>query len=145
MMEFAGKRILVTGASSGLGLACATELAASGAQLVVAGRRLDELTAHFPAPHRALSCDVSREEDCKALAAQLKREGMALDGLVLAAGTQTVKPLMMESYASLLGSWNANVYGSLGLVAALLKSRLIRSEEHTSELQSPMYLVCRLL
>jgi NAD(P)-dependent dehydrogenase (short-subunit alcohol dehydrogenase family) len=125
MSEFSGRRILVTGASSGLGLACATELAASGAQLVVAGRRLDELTAHFPAPHRALSCDVSREEDCKALAAQLKREGMALDGLVLAAGTQTVKPLMMESYASLLGSWNANVYGSLGLVAALLKSRLI--------------------
>lgn len=123
--DFSGKRILVTGASSGLGLACANKLALSGAQLVVAGRRLDELIARFPPPHRALTCDVTREEDCKALAAQLKREGMALDGLVLAAGTQGVKPLVMESQASLRDSWNVNVYGSLGLIAALLKSRVI--------------------
>ena len=100
-------------------------MALSGAQLVVAGRRLDELIARFPPPHRALTCDVTREEDCKALAAQLKREGMALDGLVLAAGTQGVKPLVMESQASLRDSWNVNVYGSLGLIAALLKSRVI--------------------
>src|ERR1017187_3426426 len=119
MMEFAGKRILVTGASSGLGLTCATELAASGAQLVVAGRRLDELTAHFPAPHRALSCDVSRDDACKAVAAQLKREGLALDGLVLAAGAQTGKPRRRESDASLRGAGNANGYGARGLVAAL--------------------------
>jgi NAD(P)-dependent dehydrogenase (short-subunit alcohol dehydrogenase family) len=123
--DFSGKRVLVTGASSGLGLACAAELASSGAQLVVAGRSLDKLAAGFPPPHRALACDVSREEDCKALAAQLKRDGAALDGLVLAAGTQAVKPLIVESQASLHDSWNVNVFGSLGLVAALLKSRLI--------------------
>jgi NAD(P)-dependent dehydrogenase (short-subunit alcohol dehydrogenase family) len=81
---------------------------ASGAQLAVASRRLDELTAHFPAPHRAAACDVSREEDCKALAAELKREGFALDGAVLAAGSQTVTPLMMESNASLSGAWDVN-------------------------------------
>jgi NAD(P)-dependent dehydrogenase (short-subunit alcohol dehydrogenase family) len=125
MSDFSGKRILVTGASSGLGLACATTLAASGAQLVVAARRLDELTARFPAPHRAVACDVSREEDCKALAVQVKQEGTALDGAVLAAGMQVVKPLMMESQASLSGCWNVNVYGSLGLLGLLLKSRLI--------------------
>ncbi len=126
MNDFSGKRILVTGASSGLGLACAQALAAAGAQLAaVAARRLDELTAHFPAPHRAIACDVSREEDCKALAAQLKQETIALDGAVLAAGSQTVKPLMMESQASLAAAWNVNVYGSLGLLAALLKSRVI--------------------
>jgi NAD(P)-dependent dehydrogenase (short-subunit alcohol dehydrogenase family) len=123
--DFSGKRILVTGASSGLGLACAAELASCGAQLVAAGRRRDELIARFPPPHWALACDVSREEDCKGLAAQLKREGLALDGLVLAAGAQTVKPLVMESQASLRDSWEVNVFGSLGLVAALLKSRLI--------------------
>jgi NAD(P)-dependent dehydrogenase (short-subunit alcohol dehydrogenase family) len=123
--DFSGKRILITGASSGLGLACATELACSGAHLIVAGRRPDDLTARFPSPHVALICDVSLEEDCKALAAQLKREGIALDGLVLAAGTQTVKPLITESQASLHDSWKVNVYGSLGLVAALLKSRLV--------------------
>ncbi|HEX3879190.1 MAG TPA: SDR family oxidoreductase [Bryobacteraceae bacterium] len=125
MSSFAGKRILVTGASSGLGQACATSLAAAGAQLIAASRRIDELNAQFPAPHRAIACDVSREEDCKALAAQLKQESLTLDGLVLAAGAQSIKPLMMESLASLQTSWSVNVYGSLGLIAALLKSRLI--------------------
>jgi NAD(P)-dependent dehydrogenase (short-subunit alcohol dehydrogenase family) len=91
----------------------------------VAARRLDELTAHFPAPHQSVACDVSREEDCKALAAQLKREAIALDGLVLAAGTQAVRPLMMESQTSLNASWSVNVYGSLGLLGLLLKSRLV--------------------
>lgn len=125
MSDFAGKRILITGASSGLGLACANGLALSGAELVVAGRHPDELVTRFPAPHRAMKCDVSREEDCKALASQLKREGVTLDGLVLAAGIQTVKPLVMESQASLQNAWSVNVYGSLGLLAALLKSRLV--------------------
>ncbi len=125
MSNFSGKRILVTGASSGLGLACAAALASEGAQLAVAARRMDELTAHFPAPHRAIACDVSREADCKALAAQLKQEGFVLDGVVLAAGVQAVKPLMMESEASLSASWSVNVFGSLGLLAALLKARLV--------------------
>jgi NAD(P)-dependent dehydrogenase (short-subunit alcohol dehydrogenase family) len=124
MNPLSGKRILVTGASSGLGLACASALAASGAQLAVASRRLDKLTAHFPPPYRAFACDVSREEDSKALAAELKKEGFALDGAVLAAGSQTVKPLMMESHASLSAAWDVNVFGSLGLLAALLKARL---------------------
>src|SRR5437879_7519339 len=38
-------------------------------------------------------------------------------------------------------------YGVIGIVAAHLSEGghvILRSEEHTSELQSPMYLVCRL-
>src|SRR5437879_1146557 len=38
----------------------------------------------------------------------------------------------------------ANAYVDLGM-EHILRSQLLRSEEHTSELQSPMYLVCRLL
>lgn len=125
MNDFSGKSILVTGASSGLGFACATALASSGAQLIVASRRLEELTAQFPAPHVALRCDVSSEEDCKLLGAYLKREGIVLDGVILAAGMQPIRPLFMESQASMNNCWSVNVYGSLGLLTVLLKSRLI--------------------
>src|SRR5437762_8567702 len=34
---------------------------------------------------------------------------------------------------------------SFGSIPSTVSPRVVRSEEHTSELQSPMYLVCRLL
>ena len=40
-----GKRALVTGATSGIGLACAAALGEAGARLVVAARRTDKLAS----------------------------------------------------------------------------------------------------
>ena len=41
--RFKGKAVLVTGASSGIGRACARALGAEGANVVLAGRRRDRL------------------------------------------------------------------------------------------------------
>ncbi len=55
MTRFAGKRILITGAGSGLGRETARRLAAEGAELVLIGRRLDYLKETLPeARHVAL-------------------------------------------------------------------------------------------
>ncbi len=70
--SLSGKRALVAGASSGIGLACAAALAQAGAQVTVAARRLDklaELVAVIKASGgqaEALALDVSDVASTKA-------------------------------------------------------------------------------
>ncbi|MCQ2174344.1 MAG: SDR family oxidoreductase [Bacteroidales bacterium] len=69
---YTGKVIVVTGASSGIGLACARRFGALGACVVMAARRiekLEELARTVAPPDRVLAVrtDVTDESDCKAL------------------------------------------------------------------------------
>ena len=61
-----GKRVLVTGASSGIGRATAIALAGSGAELVITGRdstRLNQtLAAIGGAPHATLVVDLTESD-----------------------------------------------------------------------------------
>lgn len=91
-IRFKGRAMLVTGASSGIGRACARLLAGQGAQVVLAGRRLDRLEAVAAecgasgAETLVVTGDVRDESVCaKWVAASLERFG-GLDGLVNAAG-----------------------------------------------------------
>ena len=66
------KVIIVTGASSGIGLASARQFGSEGARVVMAARSLDKLEALAPSvapPDRVLcvKCDVTLEDDCRAL------------------------------------------------------------------------------
>jgi NADP-dependent 3-hydroxy acid dehydrogenase YdfG len=45
MARLAGKVVLITGASSGIGYACAKEFAKHNTTLILAARRLDRITA----------------------------------------------------------------------------------------------------
>lgn len=80
-MSFSGKRLLVTGAGSGLGRAAARMLAERGAELVLVGRRLEPLREALPeARHVALD-----HSDDAAVAAFAK-DCPPLDGMLLCAG-----------------------------------------------------------
>jgi NAD(P)-dependent dehydrogenase (short-subunit alcohol dehydrogenase family) len=77
-----GRRILVTGAGSGIGRACARRLDALGADLTLAGRRIGPLRETLPhAVH--VSLDHTRDEDVAAFA----KDCPPLDGMILAAGS----------------------------------------------------------
>jgi len=91
-VRFAGKTVLVTGASSGIGRATARALGAEGARVVAAGRRRDRLDAVVQeivaagGEAIAVTGDARDEAVSAAWVTRAKEAFGGLDGLVNAAG-----------------------------------------------------------
>ena len=90
-----GRVVLVTGGGTGLGRAAAGELAACGAQVVIAGRRaevLSEAAAEIGAGCTTVSGDIRVAEDCERIVAEVVSRCGSLDVLVNNAGGQYFAP-----------------------------------------------------
>ena len=90
-LDFKDKVIIVTGASSGIGLATARLFCSLGAKVVMAARRLDKLLeeADTMGDRDLVMCvqaDVSREQDCRPLIERTIEHFGRLDILVNNAG-----------------------------------------------------------
>lgn len=86
---FKDKVVIVTGASSGIGLAAAKLFGSYGAKVVMAARSLEKMEAMAPEVGEqvlCVKCDVSVEEDCKALVEKTVARFGRIDILVNNAG-----------------------------------------------------------
>ena len=96
MITIKGKRMLVTGAGSGIGRACARDLADAGAFIALLGRSADELhdilgeIGGESAGHFLLVADISEADAMTDAYANLARSWPALDGVVANAGVNGV-------------------------------------------------------
>ncbi len=126
MTAFADQIAVVTGASSGIGRAIASHLAAQGATLCLAGRKLETLEV-VAEKARATGCrvwvyptDLTVDKDILDLAADLQRDVGAVDVLVHSAGVISLGPLDTEPVENLDWQYRTNVRAPYAVTQALL-------------------------
>ncbi|MGF6434932.1 SDR family NAD(P)-dependent oxidoreductase [Kosakonia sp. 1610] len=123
MSRLTGKTALITGGSTGIGLASAIRFAAEGARVYIAGRRqaeIDKAIAKIGHGATGIRCDVSSLEDLDHLYAQIKSEAGQLDILFANAGLGTFAPLGEISEADFDHMFGVNVKGTLFTVQKAL-------------------------
>ncbi len=121
MSRFTNKNILVTGGSSGIGLATATRLVQEGAKVMITGTNRDRLAAAERAVPEliTLANDAGDSEAPAALAAAVREQLGALDGAFLNAGFGRFQPLEQVSAAEFDAHYAVNVRGPLLQAKAL--------------------------
>lgn len=123
MGQLEGKHALVTGGTSGIGLAAAQRFAAEGAHVFVTGRRQDALDRAVGAiGHGATGVrgDVARLDDLDRLFAVIEEHGGGLDVLMANAGGGEFAPLGDITPQHFMSTFNGNVGGTLFTVQKAL-------------------------
>jgi 3-oxoacyl-[acyl-carrier protein] reductase len=125
LLSFRGRRILVTGASRGIGRETARHLAELGAEVVILAR--DEVTVNrcvgelAGSGHRPLVMDVGDESAWSSAVTQSVLDGV--DGVVTAAATLTpIGPVGTYRAAEFWQTMRVNVLGTLLAVQSCLAS-----------------------
>jgi NADP-dependent 3-hydroxy acid dehydrogenase YdfG len=136
--QLQGKWVLVTGATSGLGRACAEIFARHGANIIITGRRNDRLEAihnilqeKYGIKVRAYCFDVRVFNEAVKMANDLQQSDITPDILINNAGLASGKDKIHEG---LIGDWDrmidTNVKGLLYITRAILPMMVERNEGH---------------
>lgn len=121
------KRILVTGASSGIGMDTAISLAANGAKLLISGRNEERLSDCFKQlegeGHQQVIADLASREDL----ANLVESAAALDGIFFSAGFVQAFPIKFIKEKQHDKLFKVNYEAPLYLVNDLFKAKKINA------------------
>ncbi|MEI4280594.1 SDR family NAD(P)-dependent oxidoreductase [Klenkia terrae] len=110
-----GKTALVTGGTSGIGLAVVRRFVAEGAHVVLTGRRqaqLDAVAAEFGDAVTAVRADASDPADVAALFEVVAARGTGLHAVHVNAGIGEFKPLGEVTAADIDAAFGTNVRGT---------------------------------
>jgi len=117
------RTILITGASSGIGRACAIEASILGAHCILTARNkkeLEETAKLCSGKAEIFACDLTDPEEIKKLASQLPN----LNGVVNCAGIISPRPISFLKKKTLEDVFNINYFAP-----ALLSSELLQAKK----------------
>jgi NAD(P)-dependent dehydrogenase (short-subunit alcohol dehydrogenase family) len=137
-IDVAGKRILLTGASSGIGEAAAEKFAAKGATVIAVARRqelLDDLVGRITAKGgdaRAHAVDLSDMDAIDELVATVERDLGGVDILINNAGRSIRRPLAesLDRWHDVERTMTLNYYSPLRLIRGLAPGMRERRDGH---------------
>ena len=126
-MDLTGRRILVTGASSGIGRACAVTAASLGARTVLVARDQRRLEATLGMltgqGHLVVPCDLGKLDDIASAFDIACKEGDKLDGLVHAAGIGPATPIQVVTPRVMNEVMTTNFFSFMEMVRLFTKKR----------------------
>lgn len=139
-MRLQNTTVFITGASSGIGEACARAFAAEGARLLLAARRLEplrELAAELGVPSHTIALDVRDRDAVLAAVAALPDEWSEIDVLVNNAGLGLG---LDKLYEGSMDDWDqmidTNVKGLLYVTRAVVPEMVSRGRGHVINIGS---------
>jgi NAD(P)-dependent dehydrogenase (short-subunit alcohol dehydrogenase family) len=128
-MELTGKHVVVTGAGSGIGRACARRFASEGAQVVVADLRLEPVQAVADEiGGLAVQTDVSQEAQIKELIARARDRGGPIDLFFSNAGVPGPGGGPEAPNDELQATWEINVMAHIWAARELIPAMVERGE-----------------
>lgn len=146
-VELNGKVALVTGASSGLGARFARVLAANGAEVVLASRRIErlkELRAEIEAEGGAahvVAMDVTDVDSIRAAVAHAETEAGPLDILVNNSGVSTMQRLVDVAPEDYDFVFNTNTRGAFFVAQEVAKRMIARAKGTVSGQPRPARII----
>lgn len=138
MESLKNKIVFITGASAGVGKACAEQFAASGANIIITARRFDrikELAETLEKIHGVqvlpLQLDISNKQQVQKIITTLSAEWNQIDILVNNAGVGVTSKLMQDASVD---DWdtiiNTNIKGLLYVTRSILPNMIKRNAGH---------------
>jgi 3-hydroxy acid dehydrogenase / malonic semialdehyde reductase len=138
LQEYMNKIVLITGATSGIGKACAEKFAAAGHNLIITGRRkerLEEVRNSFQEQYKVsvlpLCFDVADRNSVAAIFSGLPVEWQQIEILInnagLALGRESFDQADMDDWEAML---NTNVHGLLYVSRAVIPFMINNKKGH---------------